>query len=37
MGKDIVVFACNIPGHFEAGMKHTLAIKGKNGMDIAAN
>ena len=27
MGKDSVVFACNIPGHFEAGMKHTLAIK----------
>ena len=27
MGKDTVVFACNIPGHFEAGMKHSLAIK----------
>ena len=26
MGKDTVVFACNIPGHFEAGMKHILAI-----------
>ncbi len=26
MGKDTVVFACNIPGHFEAGMKHVLAI-----------
>ncbi|MDH3762428.1 MAG: cupredoxin family protein [Gammaproteobacteria bacterium] len=26
MGKDTVVFACNIPGHFEAGMKHMLAI-----------
>jgi len=26
MGKDTVVFACNIPGHFEAGMKKVLAI-----------
>ena len=26
MGDDTVVFACNIPGHFEAGMKHILAI-----------
>ena len=26
MGKDTVVFACNIPGHFEAGMKRILAI-----------
>ena len=26
MGKDTVVFACNIPGHFEAGMKNVLAI-----------
>jgi len=26
MGKDTVVFACNIPGHFEAGMKHVLPI-----------
>jgi len=26
MGKDRVVFACNIPGHFEAGMKKVLAI-----------
>ena len=26
MGKDTVVFACNVPGHFEAGMKHILAI-----------
>ena len=26
MGKDTVVFACNVPGHFEAGMKHTMAI-----------
>ena len=26
MGKDTVVFACNIPGHFEAGMKHVQAI-----------
>ncbi len=27
MGKETVVFACNIPGHFEAGMKNVLAIK----------
>ena len=27
-GDDTVVFACNIPGHFEAGMHHDLAIKG---------
>lgn len=26
MGKDKVVFACNIPGHFEAGMHHDIAI-----------
>jgi len=26
MGKDTVVFACNVPGHFEAGMKHSLTI-----------
>ena len=26
MGDDTVVFACNIPGHFEAGMKHLLPI-----------
>ena len=26
MGNDTVVFACNVPGHFEAGMKHTMAI-----------
>jgi uncharacterized cupredoxin-like copper-binding protein len=37
MGKDTVVFACNIPGHFEAGMKHALAIKGNSGEDLAAN
>ena len=37
MGKDTVVFACNIPGHFEAGMKHDLAIKGKISEDLAAN
>ena len=29
IGKDTVVFACNIPGHFEAGMRHDLAINGK--------
>jgi uncharacterized cupredoxin-like copper-binding protein len=27
MGQDTVVFACNFPGHFEAGMKHVLAIE----------
>lgn len=26
MGDDTVVFACNIPGHFEAGMKHVMPI-----------
>ena len=26
MGKDTVVLACNIPGHFEAGMKKVAAI-----------
>lgn len=26
MGKDTVVFACNIPDHFEAGMKNVVAI-----------
>ena len=26
MGKDTVVFACNIPGHFQAGMRHDLKI-----------
>jgi uncharacterized cupredoxin-like copper-binding protein len=26
MGKDTVVLACNIPGHFEAGMKKIAAI-----------
>lgn len=25
-GKDTVVFACNIPGHFEAGMHHSVKI-----------
>ena len=25
-GDDTVVFSCNIPGHFEAGMHHELAI-----------
>ncbi len=27
-GHDTVVFACNIPGHFEAGMRYDLAIEG---------
>ena len=30
MGDDTVVFACNIPGHFEAGMKHVLPISGES-------
>lgn len=30
MGADIVVFACNIPGHFEAGMKQVQAIEPGN-------
>lgn len=25
-GKETVVFACNIPGHFEAGMYHNMAM-----------
>lgn len=37
MGKDIVVFTCNIPGHFEAGMKHALAIKSTVSVDLALN
>jgi uncharacterized cupredoxin-like copper-binding protein len=37
MGKDTVVFACNIPGHFEAGMKLALAIEGNSSEDLAAN
>lgn len=31
MGDDTVVFACNIPGHFEAGMKHVLPITSASG------
>ena len=27
-GDDTVVFACNVPGHFEAGMHHDLVIAG---------
>lgn len=34
-GKDTVVFACNIPGHFEAGMKHILAIGTENDDKLA--
>jgi uncharacterized cupredoxin-like copper-binding protein len=30
MGADTVVFACNIPGHFEAGMKQVQAIEPGN-------
>jgi len=36
MGKDTVVFACNIPGHFEAGMKLVRTI-GKSGSDDLAS
>ena len=31
LGDDTVVFACNIPGHFEAGMKHVLPITVASG------
>ena len=37
MGKDTVVFACNIPGHFEAGMNHILAIGPGSQDKLAAN
>lgn len=37
MGKDTVVFACNIPGHFEAGMKRVLAIGSKRDDDLVLN
>lgn len=37
MGKDTVVFACNIPGHFEAGMKHVQAIGAGNKKAAALN
>lgn len=33
MGDDTVVFACNIPGHFEAGMHHDMSIMGSNHSD----
>lgn len=29
-GGDTVVFACNIPGHFEAGMHHDLPMMGSS-------
>lgn len=29
-GSDTVVFACNIPGHFEAGMHYDIAIMGSH-------
>ena len=35
MGTDTVVFACNIPGHFEAGMKHVQAIGTGNTETVA--
>ena len=37
MGKETVVFACNIPGHFEAGMKRVLAIGSKHDNGLAMN
>jgi uncharacterized cupredoxin-like copper-binding protein len=37
MGTDTVVFACNIPGHFEAGMKHVQAIGVGNREIVALN
>lgn len=37
MGQDTVVFACNIPGHFEAGMKQVLAIGERGPDDLASN
>ena len=36
-GTDTVVFACNIPGHFEAGMKQLAAIKGETLEELASN
>lgn len=29
-GNDTVVFACNIPGHFEAGMRNDVALNNSN-------
>jgi uncharacterized cupredoxin-like copper-binding protein len=37
MGKDTVVFACNIPGHFEAGMKLVQAISESGADGLASN
>ena len=37
IGKDEVVFACNIPGHFEAGMKHTRQIEAGSKAPVTAN
>ncbi len=36
LGNDEVVFACNIPGHAEAGMKHSVAISRDSGDQLAA-
>jgi uncharacterized cupredoxin-like copper-binding protein len=36
-GNDEVVFACNIPGHFEAGMKHTRQIEAGSKAPVTAN
>ena len=37
LGTDTVVFACNIPGHFEAGMNHFAEIKGGGEKELASN
>ncbi len=37
MGNDTVVFACNIPGHFEAGMKLIQTIEGSIDGGAATN
>lgn len=37
LGDDDVVFACNIPGHSEAGMKHRVAISRDLDDQLAAN
>lgn len=36
-GKEEVVFACNVPGHFEAGMKHIVAIGSGNDKKLVTN
>lgn len=36
-GTDMVVFACNIPGHFEAGMKHLVALGEGDANEVSQN